>query len=128
VPLDARALALRFGLTVERAEEALAAVERVRGAVRLRRFFEARGLDEIEMLAADGTLLRADRVVELDDALWVLDYKWRVLAAERAGYEAQVRRYASVLAEIRSDKPVRAALIDAEGALIEVDTADVLRA
>jgi len=119
-PPDARTLALRFGLSLERAHEAVAAAARVRGAAPLRRFFEARGADEIEMIAADGALLRADRIVELDDALWVLDYKWRVLASERAGYEAQVRRYASVLAEIRPDKPVRAALIDAQGALIEV--------
>ncbi|MFZ5541287.1 MAG: hypothetical protein ACOY5V_16265, partial [Pseudomonadota bacterium] len=119
-PPDARTLALRFGLSLERAHEAVAAAARVRAAAPLRRFFEARGADEIEMVAADGALLRADRIVELDDALWVLDYKWRVLASERAGYEAQVRRYASVLAEIRPDKPVRAALIDSQGALIEV--------
>jgi ATP-dependent helicase/nuclease subunit A len=125
---DARALALQFGLTVDLAKEALAAVERVRAAAPLRRFFEAQAMDEIEMVAADGTLLRADRVVELDDALWVLDYKWRVLASERAGYEAQVRGYAAVLAEIRPDKPVRAALIDSDGALVEVDTSGLQRA
>ncbi|GAB4482661.1 MAG: hypothetical protein OHK0044_31730 [Burkholderiaceae bacterium] len=124
---DARALALQFGLAVDRAQEALAAAQRVRRAAPLKRFFEARGMDEIDLLAADGTLLRADRIVELEDALWVLDYKWRVGAAERAGYEAQVRRYAEVLAEIRPDKPVRAALIDADGALFEVDTADARR-
>jgi len=105
-----------------------AAAERVRAAPHLRRFFAAPADNEIEVVDADGSLLRIDRLVELDEALWVLDYKWRVLDGERPGYEAQVRRYAAALAQIRRDKPVRAALIDAEGALIEVDTTDGVRA
>jgi ATP-dependent helicase/nuclease subunit A len=117
----AAAVARRHALTSAQMKLAAAAADRVRAAPHLRRFFDAPGDNEIELVAADGSLLRVDRLVELDDALWVLDYKWRVLAAERAGYEAQVRRYALVLAEIRPDKPVRAALVDAQGALIEVD-------
>ncbi len=124
----AAAVARRHALTSAQAQIAAEAAERVRAAPQLRRFFEAPGANEIELVDADGNVLRADRIVEFDDALWVLDYKWRVGAAERSGYEAQVRRYAAVLAQIRRDKPVRAALIDAQGTLIEVDTADVARA
>ncbi len=36
--------------------------------------------------------MRADRVVELDDALWVLDYKSRVTDAELPGYRRRDRR------------------------------------
>lgn len=125
---SAAAVARRHALTGAQMKLAAAAADRVRAAPHLRRFFDAPGDNEIDLVDADGSLLRVDRLVELDDALWVLDYKWRVLDAERAGYEAQVRRYAAVLAQIRRDKPVRAALIDAEGALIEVDTADAQRA
>jgi ATP-dependent helicase/nuclease subunit A len=119
----AAAIARRHGLTAAQLELARAAADRVRAAPHLQRFFAAAGENEIELVAADGSVLRIDRVVELDDALWVLDYKWRILEPERADYEAQVRRYAAVLAQIRRDKPVRAALIDAQGTLIEVDTA-----
>jgi ATP-dependent helicase/nuclease subunit A len=72
-------------------------------------------------VAADGELLRVDRLVELDDALWILDFKWRVTDAERMHYEAQVRRYGEVLRAVRQDKPVRIALVTAAGELIEVE-------
>jgi len=74
-----------------------------------------------ELVAADGELLRVDRLIEQEDALWIIDFKWRVTDAERAQYEAQVRRYAEVLRAIRDDKPVRIGLVTAEGMLIEVD-------
>jgi len=122
---SAAAIARSHALTREQVQLAAAAAERIRAAPHLRRFFDAPADNELELVDADGSPLRVDRLVELDDALWVLDYKWRVLDSERAGYEAQVRRYASVVAQIRRDKPVRAALIDAEGTLIEVDTAAV---
>jgi hypothetical protein len=51
-----------------------------------------------------------------------------VLEFERADYESQVRRYAAELSEIRRDKAVRAALIDAQATLIEVDTRMAQRA
>ncbi len=71
-------------------------------------------------MAANGDVLRVDRLVEHEDALWIIDFKWRVTANERVPYEAQVRRYAQVLQTIRSDKPVRIGLITAAGEFSEI--------
>jgi ATP-dependent exoDNAse (exonuclease V) beta subunit len=71
-------------------------------------------------VAANGDVLRVDRLVEHEDALWVIDFKWRVTEDERLPYEAQVRRYAQVLRSIRGDKPVRIGLITAAGEFAEV--------
>jgi ATP-dependent helicase/nuclease subunit A len=106
------------GLTREQGEQAAAAAARVRS--RLPHLFAGAAHAEIELVAADGELLRVDRLVELEDALWIVDFKWRVGDAERAQYEGQVRRYAQVLREIRRDKPVRLALVTAQGEQIDV--------
>ena len=87
---------------------------------RLPQFFSGKALAELELVAADGELLRVDRLVEFGDALWIIDFKWRVTDAERAPYEAQVRRYAEVLRAIRQDKPLRLGLVTADGELVEV--------
>ena len=62
-----------------------------RMAAVLRRTAEA----ELELVADNGDVLRVDRLVEHEDALWIIDFKWRVTADERPPYEAQVRRYAA---------------------------------
>ncbi len=112
------AIARAHDLTAEQARQVVDAAARVRTA--LPHLFEA-GEAELELMSAEGELLRVDRLVERDDALWIVDFKWRVTAAERPQYEAQVRRYARVLASIRDDKPIRAALVTADAALIEID-------
>jgi ATP-dependent helicase/nuclease subunit A len=95
-----------------------AAASRVRQM--LPQFFDGGVQAELDLMDADGELLRVDRLVEHDDALWIVDFKWRVTEAERAAYEMQVRRYATVLGEIRRDKPIRRALVLADGEVIEV--------
>jgi ATP-dependent helicase/nuclease subunit A len=95
-----------------------AAASRVRRM--LPQFFDGGVQAELDLVDADGELLRVDRLVEHGDALWIVDFKWRVTAAERAAYETQVRRYATVLGEIRRDKPIRRALVLADGEVIEV--------
>ncbi len=112
------AIAREHALTRAQVELVTAAASRVRA--RLPQFFGAGAEAELELVDANGELLRVDRLIEHDDALWIVDFKWRVSDAERAQYEAQVRRYAQVLRAIRADKPVRIALIDADGELIEV--------
>jgi ATP-dependent helicase/nuclease subunit A len=116
VPADT--IARLHGLTRQQAQLAAAAADRVRAA--LPQFFGAHAEAELELMSADGELLRVDRLIERDDALWIVDFKWRVTDAERAQYEAQVRRYADVLRAIRHDKPVRMGLVTAEGSLIEI--------
>ncbi len=115
---DVQAIARAHGLTREQATAAAAAAARVRE--KLPHLFADEAQAEIELVAADGELLRIDRLVESADALWIIDFKWRVGPSERPQYEAQVRRYAQVLRAVREDKPVRLALVTAEGELIEV--------
>jgi ATP-dependent helicase/nuclease subunit A len=116
VPLEI--IARAHALTSDQAELAFAAAARVRST--LPQLFAGNGEAEIELVAEDGELLRVDRLVESDDALWIIDFKWRVTETERPLYEAQVRRYAQVLRGIRTDKPVRMGLVVSEGSLIEV--------
>jgi len=112
------AIARTHQLTLEQQARVVDAAARVRR--RLPQFFSGNALAEFELVSADGEVLRLDRLVELDDALWILDFKWRVTDAERPQYEAQVCRYADVLRAIRQDKAVRLALVAADGELFEV--------
>jgi ATP-dependent helicase/nuclease subunit A len=116
---DARAIARAHRLTSAQGDLAAAAAAKVRQ--RAPQFFTAAARAEVELVDAGGALLRVDRLVEGDDALWIVDFKWRVGPAERPAFEAQVRRYAQVLRAIRSDKPVRLALVTAAGEVIEVE-------
>ncbi len=121
---DVGAIAHEFELTPDQAQQAHSAARAVLGSPGLRRFF-ARGVDpaaEIDVIDAAGELHRIDRLAEVDGTLWVLDYKWQLLDSERAGYEKQIRRYCDVVRSIRSDVPVRGALVLSDGSLIEVDT------
>ena len=117
-PVDA--IARAHALTQEQLDTVVAAAAQVRAAHS--DFFGTRDAAELELVADDGELLRVDRLVELDDALWIIDFKWQVTEAERSVYEAQVRRYADVLRSIRSDRPVRMGLVTAAGELIEVSS------
>jgi ATP-dependent helicase/nuclease subunit A len=115
---DVDAVARAHGLMPDQAALVSAAARRVRAA--WPQFFERAGDPEVELVAENGDLLRIDRLVELDDALWILDFKWRLTAEERPRYEAQVRRYAEVLRTIRGDRPVRMGLLSAEAELTEI--------
>ena len=112
------AIARDHALNRVQTERVAAAAARVREC--LPQFFGAGSEAELDLMDPNGKLLRVDRLVEHDDALWIVDFKWSVSPAERPAYEAQVRGYAEVLRAIRDDKPVRTALIDADGQLSEV--------
>ncbi len=112
-----RSIALVHGLDDAQARSAAAAADRVRAA---HPEFARAGTAELDIFAADGTALRIDRLVEQDEAIWVIDFKWSMSDAERPAYEAQVRRYAETMRTIRSDKPVRAGIITAAGAFTEL--------
>ncbi len=87
----------------------------------LRRFFDPAehlwAACEIEFVLPDGSLGRVDRLVELDDALWVLDYKSGGDGPHAQAYAEQLARYADAVALIRPGKPLRAALLRADGRL-----------
>lgn len=89
------------------------------------RFFDprqvVRAACEVE-LAWGGELARLDRLVELDDALWVLDYKTgQPDAAELAQYRAQLARYRELVTPLANGKPVRTALVMMDGSVFETN-------
>jgi ATP-dependent helicase/nuclease subunit A len=102
--------------------------ERLLAAPDLRRFFDParylRAWNEVDVAVGDGSLRRVDRIVEFDDAIWVLDYKSSKRSpdgsARHADYEQQVLAYCRALAPIFPGSELRGALLFADGALVEV--------
>ncbi len=90
----------------------------------LRRFFDAkiytRARNEMT-ISFQGQILRLDRIVWLDEAIWILDYKRTVDEGKLAAYQQQVARYRQAVAEIYTDKPVFCCLIAANAELFEVN-------
>jgi ATP-dependent helicase/nuclease subunit A len=72
-------------------------------------------------IAYEGQDLRLDRLVKRDGCWWVLDYKLASRPEGRAEYQEQMRRYAAAVRELQPGEPVRAALITAQGRLVEID-------
>lgn len=71
-------------------------------------------------LVAKGKHLRCDRVVFFEEEIWILDYKRQYLMSEKAGYQAQLREYQTIIHDIYPDKKVCAAIITSDGELVEV--------
>ncbi|MFN3751106.1 MAG: PD-(D/E)XK nuclease family protein, partial [Thiobacillus sp.] len=126
---DLPALAVRLGLADE-----LPAIEAAARALLahapLARFFDPahyrRARNEWILLDADGRVLRIDRVVEFDDAVWLIDYK---TGADSLGlddarlierHRDQIAAYRALVAALHGDKPVHAALLRADGRLVVV--------
>ena len=89
----------------------------------LRRFFDAgqyqAAYNELELLT--GTeVLRMDRVVLAEDAVWILDYKRQLLPGEMAGYERQLRHYQHWVRQVFTGRTVRALLVSVAGEMSEV--------
>jgi ATP-dependent helicase/nuclease subunit A len=66
-------------------------------------------------------LLRFDRVVQFDDAVWILDYKRNFLDSERSAYRAQLTRYRAAAQAVFPGQHTRTALITADGCLWELE-------
>jgi len=115
-------IARAHALAPEMAQQVLAAAQRVRSAPALQRFFAGplRADNELDLLQADGAVLRMDRLVELDEAFWVLDYKWQITAQSMPAFAAQLRRYGAALVRAGVGKPVRLLLIAADASSVEV--------
>ena len=104
---------------------ALPIVRRLFTAPVLRPFFDParyrRAWNELELTDGEGRLLRIDRLVDLGDALWVLDYKSSSGETARLDeYRAQVRGYCRALAEIFPGRRIHGALVFADAGLLEV--------
>ncbi len=127
--LDLPALAARLGLGDE-----LPAIEAAARALlahaHLARFFDPahyrRARNEWSLLDADGRVQRIDRVVEFDDAVWLIDYK---TGADSLGlddarlierHRDQLASYRALVAELHAGRPVHAAVLRADGRLVPV--------
>ncbi|MEQ1662105.1 MAG: UvrD-helicase domain-containing protein [Thiobacillus sp.] len=100
------------------------------GLPALARFFDPaqyrRAHNELTLLDGEGRLQRLDRVVEFDDAVWVIDYKTgddsrdATDALLRARHAPQLGGYRSLLAALYPGQPVHAALLLADGRLVNM--------
>ena len=115
--------ALGFGPAEFR--RALAVAERLLALPIAQRYFDPaqyrRAWNEVEIGDGQGGVLRLDRLVERDDGYYVLDYKSSASDTPRLPeYRAQVAAYCQVLAGAFPARPVRGALLFADGILLEL--------
>ena len=93
------------------------------------RFFDARqfrrAVNEISYISATGEVRRIDRLVEREDAVWVLDYKTgepKADAALLAQYRAQLAEYRDAMRlAYGSARPVNGAILFADGTAITLE-------
>ncbi|MFA9273249.1 MAG: UvrD-helicase domain-containing protein [Candidatus Aquirickettsiella gammari] len=90
----------------------------------LRRFFHPEEFsfarNELDVVYQE-QLIRLDRLVVLDDEVWILDYKRQLLASEQSGYQEQLRAYAAALTPLYPMKKLSLALILADGQFIPMN-------
>jgi ATP-dependent helicase/nuclease subunit A len=112
-----------FGLDLSQAREVIEAARRVAESAALAGFFgpDVPAWSELELIEASGASLRIDRLIELSDAIWILDYKWRCTPSERNAYERQLARYAAVVSSLQPGRRIRAALVLSDGSLLETE-------
>ena len=134
---DAGSLALQLDLDPGEALAAIQAALRIVRSPQARVYFDAaqvrwaRNEVDVAWPAADGGepgWARIDRLVELDEAVWVLDYKLAARNLDPARYAPILQRYAQAAAALRPGKPVRVALIGGDGSVGEWRAADPAKA
>jgi ATP-dependent helicase/nuclease subunit A len=76
--------------------------------------------NEMEIVV-DSQIMRIDRLVEFDDAVWILDYKRNLLDSERALYQVQMQRYRTAAEMLYADKNIKTGLITCDGQLWEME-------
>ncbi len=106
-------------------QRVLPVAERLLAAPALQRFFDPahyrQAWNEVELSGNEGTVLRLDRLVEFDEAFWVLDYKSSGRDTARLEeYQRQVTAYCRAVARIFPERPIRGALIFSDASMLEV--------
>jgi len=76
--------------------------------------------NEVEV-AIDGQLHRIDRLVQLQDEWWVLDYKIEHAPQELPVYRAQLAAYRDAIRQAEPGSAVRAAFVTGQGEVIELE-------
>ncbi|MHB1051958.1 MAG: UvrD-helicase domain-containing protein [Thiobacillus sp.] len=124
---DLPALAIRLGVSAE-LNRIEADARTLLAQPHLARFFDPAQYrtahNELALLDAGGRMQRLDRVVEFDDAVWIIDYKTGGdslglpddLLTER--HRPQLSNYQTLLAGLYPDKPIHTALLLADGRFI----------
>ena len=85
-----------------------------------------RAYNEFSYVSRHGDIRRVDRVVEMADEIWILDYKTGDsvaaddLAAAAVPYRDQLDEYCTALRELMPGKPVKSALIFPAGLIYEM--------
>ncbi|MEW6118962.1 MAG: UvrD-helicase domain-containing protein [Pseudomonadota bacterium] len=130
-PRDLPALAARLGLTDEIAvieAQACALVARPELAHLFDPARYRRAHNELTLIDGEGRAHRVDRVVEHEDALWLIDYK---TGADSLGADAtalvachrpQLACYRALIGALWPGRPVHTALLLADGRLVDVKT------
>ena len=129
-PRDLSALAARLGLAHELATveaEARALIRRPELAPLFDPARYRRAHNELALLDHEGRAHRVDRVVETDDAVWILDYKTgeEVLvhteSALAARHHSQLAGYRTLIHALWPSRPVHMALLLSDGRLLSLD-------
>lgn len=126
---DARVLALQLGITAGEAQAAIQAALRIASSPEARVYFDAAHVrwarNEVDVAwsgdasAGEAAWGRIDRLVELDDAVCVLDYKLAARNLDPTRYASMLQRYAQAAATLRPGKTVKVMLIGGDGAVRE---------
>ncbi|HEX6363076.1 MAG TPA: PD-(D/E)XK nuclease family protein, partial [Albitalea sp.] len=120
----AAAAAAEFGLAA-RADAVAMIAARVLASPAITRFFDRTAVrwagNEVPVAGVDGEVLRIDRLVQLGDEWWVLDYKLRHAPQELAPYRAQLAAYRAAVQRLQPGGRVRAAFVTGSGELVEAE-------
>ncbi len=95
--------------------------EQLKGLIRSADVLEA--WNELDLIDESGRLFRVDRLIEKEEGLYILDYKLSIpeeSSEQFANYRAQLANYKKIIGRLRSDKPIKAFLVDGNGQLCEV--------
>ena len=120
----------RLGVSGELFEEALQVARSVLSSPGLQRFFDPGqyrwARNEVAYVRGDGELGRMDRVVCLQDELWVIDYKTGETSLRQdlpadSPWIVQLREYRAAASLLWPDLRIRTALIASDGFLLEID-------
>ncbi len=117
-------LARAQGLDAAAGAEVARQADAILAAPALSRFFDPKayvsGANEVELVTAQGELLRIDRLVEFRDEIWVLDYKSRGSVSGIEPHREQLERYRSAVLGLAPGVPVRVGIIFADATLLEM--------
>ena len=105
---------------IEEAETACQQARKILSQAELAKFFDPSlytfARNEMELVHR-GDLMRLDRLVIIDQELWILDYKRNVYEWQQADYQQQLARYRAACAHLFPDKSILSALITVDGKL-----------